>query len=173
MVRFAKTGIALAITAIVPVCTSPKDDGIAKKRMPDLFYVYSVNQKPTSDLEASAARALELYSSDPDIFSDPVGIIDSLPAPEDSTSLKRTCGIILSDHDWTPPDSLIKGKIDGGRALSLTYNKGFGRLDSCWREIIRYARENEYDIRPPGIEIYRGYENETPDATTELIVRIK
>lgn len=173
MVKTAKIATALVAVSAAMTCMSTDQSGFARKNMPDLYYVYLADQEPAVHIDVSIARALEFFSSDPAVFSDPVGIIDIIPDSLDSFRLVRNCGIILSDRDWIPPDSVVKKKIDGGSALTMTYNQGFGKLDSCWNEMLSYARNNKYELIPPGIEIYRGYESETPDATTELIIKIK
>ena len=141
--------------------------------MPDLNYVSFQVEPSKMDLEASIARALELYAADPGAFSDPVGIIDSLADSSGFRQPVRRIALVLIDPNWSPPQGITKEKISGGSVLSTQFDQGFGRLDSCWNEILNYARNRNYEIIPPGIEIYRGYDSELASAVTELIIRIK
>ncbi len=167
---------SLALLSFAIVCAGcSKHDGspFNKKRMTELNYVYAPSQTDTS-IELSIASALALYSMDPRLFGDPIGIIDSFGDSAEFRPEGRYYGLILSDPNWVPNDSVyLKDRIQGGRVLALTFEGRYERLDSCWNELAAYARMTGMELIPPGIEVYRGQTADSIVAATELIIRVK
>ena len=163
---------ALVVTSFAG-CGIKDESHIRKKRMPDLQYVYSTQQNNVN-IEKAIAGSLDLYSSDPRLFGDPVGIINSFADSVGFKPLGRLFGLILADPNWFSDDSLLLNNIiPGGTALSMIFDGRYESLDSCWNEIHSYALYNNLGLVPPGIEVYRGQGADSLAAVTELIIRLK
>lgn len=164
----------IVVLGIIPACSSTGPSPVKKKIMPDLYYVHYAEADSGRATDASIAAALELYAIDPEALGDPLGIVQFDSAASQLTPSKRVIGLVLNDPDWVVPDTaLSKEKIPGGTALYMRCSNGMRSLDSCWSVIQEFADSSGYEYFPPGIELYRGFGDESPETSVDLIIRIK
>lgn len=131
---------------------------------------YLLDQEDFRGYDASIARAMAMFAADPEAFGDPVAIVN--PMPDSVGKGRRIFGLVVTGANWLPEAGIGETSISGGKALSIGNIESFSAIDSCWQALISYAQANNYEISPPGIELFRGYNSESNQTSIELIVRI-
>jgi hypothetical protein len=148
---------------------------VEKKRMPDLHFARWAEPDTSSAMEDQISSSLELYGVNPEVFGDPVGIIDFSFDSARCMLERRIMGVIVTATKWEPPLDIIEDTIIGGLALACQFDAPLESLDSCWAYLAKYARVHGDSLIPPGIEIYKDFDAEGANDTvlTELIIRVK
>lgn len=166
----------ISLTALVLMCFSCdneiKYENIQKKHLPETHYILIDVCDSLSNINAGIAKALEVYSVNPEDFSEIIGIVNEFNYADSMIFFKRSIGLIESGNKCYANDRFNHGMIGPSDMLVYKCFLPADSLDICWRDFNNNAAMYGYAVVPPGLEIYRGFgsDNFGDSAFVELII---